>query len=306
MAHLIQSVRVRSVQASEVQSGRAPARVLTLLASISISSLAAPAFAQEAMYTEAATMPSPGTYVLRQQITYFKYGLHPHRGSESTEETVFENSLTAGLARAFSLRLTVPAAWRREEPGPDYPSGEDGRDQGVENLDLMFKWRVYQSDTTGIDTLRAALLFGASVPSGDDHDFSTGSVNPAIGAVLTRVWGRHGFNQDFIYRFNTGGDFASNMGGDGPDDALKFDTAYLFRIAPTEYTEHTTGAWYATAEINGLYETGGDTELRFSPGFMYEGREFVFQIMTQFPLWHDLEDRGELDVAIGVGVRFLF
>lgn len=264
------------------------------------------AHGQEAMYTEAATMPSPGTYVLREQLTFFKYGLHPHRGTESTEETTWENSLTAGIARGWAVRLTAPVTWRRDAPGSGFPGGEDTRDQGVENLDIQFKWRFYQSDTGGIDTLRAALLFGASVPSGDDHDFSESTVNPMIGAVITKVWGRHGFNQDLMYHFNTGGDMAGNFGGDGPDDAVRFNSAYLYRIAPSRYTEDTTGAWYVTAEINGLYETGGDTELRFSPGVMFEGREFGFEIMGQLPLWHDLKDRGELDLAIGVGVRFLF
>ena len=274
---------------------------LPSLAALAACSLASSALAQEAMYTNAATMPSPGVSVIREQVHYYRYGGNPNTGADHTDQLEFLTSWQLGLDRALSLTLDVPIEFRNT-----VDNDTDDRDKGVEDIDLMLKYRIYQDDSGGIDTFRIALMGGVSFASGDDHDFSTGSVNPAIGGVVTKVWGRHGFNQDVIYRFNTGGDFASNMGGDGPDDALKFDTAYLFRIAPTEYTEHTTGAWYATAEINGLYETGGDTELRFSPGFMYEGREFVFQIMTQFPLWHDLKDRGELDVAIGIGVRLLF
>jgi hypothetical protein len=275
------------------------AAVATLLLPAGVAS------AQEAMYTEAATMPSPGTVVVREQLHYSKFGYHPERGTQSTEEIVWDSMAYVGLARAWSLRLTLPAAWRTDE-FPDSTGRENDSDHGVEDFDLQLKWRVYQSDTGGVNTLRAALLGGAEIASGDDSDFSSKSVNPYVGGVVTRVWGRHGFNQDLIYQFNTGGDKVDNFGGGGPDDALYFDTAYLYRIAPSRYTADSTGAWYVTAEMNGLYETGGDTELRFAPGLMYEGRTFGFEIMAQLPLWHDLDERAELDLSIGVGFRILF
>lgn len=263
------------------------------------------ATAQEAMYTEAATMPSPGTFVLREQVHYVKYGAHPVRGTRSTQDIEWEQSLSVGLARGLALRITSPAVWRRDE-FPSASGRDDQSDKGLEDFQAQFKWRVYQDDSGGIDTLRIALLGGAAIASGDDHDFSSGTVNPEVGAVLTKVWGRHGFNQDLLYRFNTGGDRDGNFGGEGPDDALCFNTAYLFRVAPEAYSSETTGAWYVTAEVNGLYETGGDTELRFSPGFMYEGRRWGFEVMAQLPLWHDLDERAELDLAIGIGIRLLF
>lgn len=39
---------------------------------------------------------------------------------------------------------------------------------------------------------------------------------------------------------------------------------------------------------------------------MYEGRRFGFEVMAQFPLWNELDERAELDLGIGMGVRFLF
>ncbi|MBL8963458.1 MAG: hypothetical protein KF787_09440 [Phycisphaeraceae bacterium] len=286
---------------------RLPDQKYTLAASAAawVACLAPQAYAQEAMYTEAATMPSPGTFVLREQVHYIKYGSHPVRGTRSTEDIKWEQSLSVGLWRGVALRITSPAVWRNDE-FPAASGRDDQGDKGLEDFQAQFKWRVYQDDSGGIDTLRVALLGGATVASGDDHDFSSGSVNPEIGAVLTRVWDRHGFNQDLIYRFNTGGDREGNFGGDGVDDALCFNSAYLYRIAPSAYTAETTGSWYVTAEVNGLYETNGDTELRFSPGLMYEGRRWGFEVMAQLPLWHDLDERAELDLAIGIGFRLLF
>jgi hypothetical protein len=258
--------------------------------------------AQEAMNTAAATMPSPGTYVLRDQLHLFRYGEHPASLKESREVIEWSHSLAVGLDRGLALAIEAPINWKHDELDG---SGSE-HDRGLESVDIELKWRVYQDDSGGIDTLRAALLGGVRFDTADDNDWPTESVNPHLGAVVTKVYKRHGFNQDVMYTFNTGGDEKDNYGNEGPHDSLSFNTAYLYRIAPDRYTAETTGAWYVTAEINGLYETNADWELRFSPGLMYEGREFGFEIMGQLPLADDLDHRAELDVAIGVGVRLLF
>ncbi len=177
---------------------------------------------------------------------------------------------------------------------------------GVEDLDIMLKWRVYKSDTGGVDTARIALLGGARVTSGDNREFASQSVNPMFGAVLTVVRGRHGFNQDLIYNFNTGGRDSDNLGNEGPADGLQYNTAYLYRVSPAAYSAETRGAWYATFEVNGLYETNGDNELRWAPGLMYEGRTWALEVMAQFPLLESVRKRAEFDVSYGVGVRFAF
>lgn len=261
----------------------------------------ATSLAQEAMYTAAATMPSPGVTVFREQFHYFRYGSNPNTGSEHTDQYEFRSSIAYGLDRAWALSLEVPLEVR------DVVTGRDNDwDKGVEDLDLTLKYRIYKDDSGGIDTLRIALMAGINFASGDDSDFSSQSVNPHMGIVLTKVWGRHGFNQEFHYTFNTGGDASDNYGGEGPDDAFRYNSAYLYRIAPEAYTSTTRGAWYVTAELNGLYETGGDHDLRFSPGLMYEGRRFAFELMAQLPLYQDVDERPELKFGVGMGVRFTF
>lgn len=283
---------------------RSPLSPRVLRASAVLSGLlpATASLAQEAMYTEAATMPGPGTFVLRQQFHYARFGSHPETDVKETDRYEWMTSLQAGLARGLSLQLDVPVEWRREEKR----SGEADWDKGVEDLDLMLKARVLREDTGGVDTLRAALLAGIRFASGDDSDFSSQSVNPMIGGVITLVRGRHGFNQDLIYTFNTGGTDDDNFGGEGTADALNYGSAYLYRIAPAAYTSETIGAWYVTAEINGIYETNGDNELRFAPGLMYEGRRWAFEAMLQLPLYDELDHRPELDIAGGFGLRFSF
>jgi len=273
------------------------------LSVVLLLALASAASAQEAMYTAAATMPSPGVSVVRPQFNYLKFGTNPEDGTQSTDRYQLVTSFQTGIARAWSLTIDFGAAFEDSENA----AGNNHLDKGIEDIDLYLKYRFYKNDTGGIDTIRAAVMFGAEFPSGDDADFSSDSVDPHAGVVLTMVRGRHGFNQEIDFRLNTNGaGVDNNGGGEGPSDALRFNSAYLYRIIPDRFTSTSTGAWYITAEMNGIYETNGDTELRWSPGLMYEGTEFAFELMAQFPLYKDLHHRAELDLAIGVGIRLTF
>lgn len=276
---------------------------LATLALAGIACLTTMASAQEAMYTAAATMPSPGTGVVRPQVNYFRYGTNPlNQDEESTDVVETMTTVAWGLDRGLALFVDVPVAFERENT----ITGDDDWNEGVEDIDAMLKWRIYKHDSGGIDTVRAALLGGAKVASGDSDEFSSGSVNPHVGAVLTVVKGVHGFNQDISFTWNTGGSRETNLGGDGPSDAISFNSAYVYRVWPEQFTSESNGAWYVTAEINNLYETNGDFEMRWAPGLMYEGRRVSFEVMAQFPLYDDLEERPELDLALGIGVRVSF
>lgn len=262
--------------------------------------------AQEAMYTSAATMPSPGVTILRQQFHFYQFGRTPGHETEKTQFIEWETGVQLGIARDWSVNLDIPVKYQKEWHDPGSSLGDTHIDRGVEDLDLMFKWRFFKDDSGGINTSRAALLFGAEFPSGDDHDFSSMSVNPHLGVVYTRVIGRHGFNLEARYLLNTGGDNEHNFGGDSLDDALLYNAAYVYRIFPDRYAADSNGAWYVTAEFNGIYETSGDNEARFAPGVMYEGRRWAFEAMLQLPFISDLDERAELDYGAGFGFRFTF
>lgn len=259
--------------------------------------------AQESMYTNAATMPSPGTWVLREQVHYFKYGSTPDTDIERTNVYEAATSVQYGLVRDLSLTVDVPAQWKEQKNGT---TGEGDWDRGIEEVDALLKWRFFKEDSGGVDTLRVALLGGAVMASGDSYDFSSASFDPEIGGVATLVRGRSGFNVELRYRFNTGGDAADNLGGEGPSDALFYNGSYVFRLFPDRFSSESVGAWYATIEVNGLYETNGDNEIRWAPGLMYEGRTWGFEVMGQFPLYDAVHHRAELDLAVGAGIRLFF
>lgn len=260
-------------------------------------------WAQESMYTQAATMPSPGAFSYRPGFHYFQYGGDPlNAGEERTHKYELMQSIGYGIVRDWAVNIDVPIVWEQK----DLTSGESESDKGVEDIEAMVKWRFYKSDTGTVDTVRAAALFGAHFASGDDDDFSSGSVNPMIGGVITMVRGRHGLNQDLLYTWNTGGTREANLGGEGPDDALAFNTSWVYRLYPDAFTSDHSGGLYSTLEMNGLYEMNGDTELRLSPGLMWEDRTWTAELMMQLPLWEDVDERPTLEFGIGVGLRISF
>ncbi|MFN0010309.1 MAG: hypothetical protein ACKVS8_01565 [Phycisphaerales bacterium] len=270
---------------------------------VALLALPAPGLAQEAMYTAAATMPSAGTLIYQPHITLEVYGARPGTNVRRTTEYTLHQPVQFGLAKDLSLTVDVPVELSREDfTGATGPGGASHTiDVGADEVEAIFKWRFFREDTGGIDTLRAAILAGVVVQT-DDRVHA----DPRIGAVVTKVIGRHGFNLEVGYTLTTGGEREHNLGGEGPSDAFHYNAAYLFRFAPERYAADSTGAWYATIEMNGLYETNGDHEIRWSPGIMYEGREFAFELMAQMPLWADVNERPELDFGVGFGFRFLF
>lgn len=274
-------------------------RALALIPALTCLCAVSAARAQEAMYTQAATMPSPGVAVARQQFHYWAHGTDPVSGSPSFSRLELTNSLQFGLARNWSVMVDVPVETRMAKRLVD---GRTTTTTSVPDVDLTFKWRVLQSDPSGIDTQRLALLGGTRLRT--DEQFG---VDPHFGAVYTVVSGRHGFNAEVHYTWNTiARPQEFNIGGDGNADAAAVNLAYVFRIFPDRFTSDSTGAWYVTLELNNLYETNNDWEMRLSPGLMYEGRRWGFEIMAQIPIAGRVRNRAELDWGIGVGWRLIF
>ncbi len=272
---------------------------LCILGAAAFATLTPSAFAQEAMYTAAATMPSPGVSVVRQQFQYYRLGASESEGFDRAEKFEIKNTIQYGLIKDLSITLDAPLEVEKVKPSNADFSETRGT---LDELDLTFKYRVYQDDTGGIDTTRIALLAGNRFRL--DGRFSS---DPHAGIVFTQVLGRHGFNAEAHYTFNTGSDpGAPNYGGEGDADALALNLAYVLRISPVEFTPESQSAWYITAEINQIYELNGDYEMRFSPGLMYEGRRWGFEIMAQIPIYSHLNNRGRQQLALGFGWRFIF
>lgn len=256
--------------------------------------------AQEAINTPAATQPGEGNFVNTYKLRFTRYQDTPAGSSGSANEMRLEGLLAYGLSGDWSVSVQAPLTVRTVSDEPTLDS-----DAGLGDLTLQFKHRFWQNDFGAVDTARASVFFGAELPTGNTG-LGSGSVDPFAGAVLTYISGRHGFNQALSWKFNTDSADEVWRAGDSKHDLLRFDSAYLYRLSPREYGADFVASTYAVLELNGLYETNGDTEVFIAPGLLYEAPTFALELSVSIPVHQSLDHRPEAQYSIGVGVRFLF
>ena len=264
--------------------------------------LAACVRAQEPISAESATQPSPGHFTLKHQFQFREYrsGNLPRGRRGDVRDLQFLSTLILGLDRDLSLSLKAPVVFRRTGV-----RGTVDREEGFRDVSALLKWRFLRDDSSALNTTRMSLLAGAEIRTGDGALTNDG-YNPMLGLALTRIDGRHGINADLIWTFTTNGIEDPVLPGMSSADLLRYDAAYLYRLAPAKYSEDTKGAWYALAELNGSYETNGDHELFLSPGLMYEATTWALELSLQWPVVQELDHRPESEYAFIAGVRFSF
>ncbi|VAX42245.1 hypothetical protein MNBD_PLANCTO03-685 [hydrothermal vent metagenome] len=252
--------------------------------------LAPGAVAQEAINTDAALQPPPGTLIYRQQFRY--RSLEAPHGPAEAEMLMLASNFIYGVSERLTLIAGVPLIYREVEPN----NGMDDReDFGIGDINALAKFQFYK-DNFGIgSTVKGGLLFGAQLPSGD-NDFSSDSIDPILGAVGTYAKDRHGFSAAAQYQLNTGGEA----------DELRYDLAYTFRLSPASYTEHDTTSLFGVLETNGLYETNGDNEVLIAPGIQYVTQNWTIEATLQLPISQQVDNRMQVRWAAGVLVRLRF
>ncbi len=279
-------------------SGRRRAAAAAAAAVIAAGTAATSAPAQEATNTPAATQPAAGHVAVRQKLQFLDRD--PVAGDSSNPDGwIATTSVAVGLRRDLSLTLDVPVEYAVPRGG-----GPDG-DLGVGDPALTLKYRPVQIDLNPLDSIRLAVFGGVEIPS-MDAGFSSESWDPFLGVVFTTIRGRHGFNQSLSWTFNTSHERRSNRAGDGPEDAFRHDTSYLYRLSPESYGPETEAATYLTLELNGLHERNGDSEVLLGPGILYEARRFALEATVGFPVVQDVDHRAATDLRLSLGFRLLF
>jgi hypothetical protein len=278
-------------------SGRLTSRGL-IAAAAALLCVMGTAEAQTPVNAPSAMQPSVGR-VNVHQMAYVRW----LGGSESTDgrdvrQFVSLTEINYGVLGNLALSLDIPLVHNRFS-GEGFGASTGESSKGLGDLALTAKWRVWQHDTGPTDTRRVSLIGGLQIPGGTEMymDSSGDAWNPMLGAVFSIVEGRHGGNASAIYELDTG------TGA----DTLRYDLSYLFRLAPSQFDMTTShGAWYAIAELNGLYETNGNNELFFAPGLMYEATWWTVDATLILPVVRDVSDRPKSEIAFGVGLRVNF
>jgi hypothetical protein len=271
-------------------------RCVFIVVLIAVTGLYTRTDAQVPINSNVALQPSKGGLIIRQQFRYTQGDRTTPGGDVDVRVASSITTLVYGVSDKATAILNTPFVLSRQIE--NNTTGSDDTDSGLADVRLLGKFRLYRDDFGPTDTSRFSMIAGLELPSGADA-FSSDSIDPILGGVYTRVEGRHAFDADALWQFNTGG---SGRG----DDRLQYDIAYIYRLWPETYASSRPAALSASIELNGSYETNDDHEIFLSPGLQYVTTRWIAEATIQLPLWQDLNHRLERDFVIGLGVRVQF
>lgn len=254
------------------------------------------AHAQAPLNSNVALQPSKGGLIIRQQFRYTEGETSTAMGDMDVKLATSITTLVYGVSDELTLILDAPFVLSRRLENKT--TGDDDTEWGFADLRVLTKFRLYRDDFGPNDTTRFDVIGGLEIPAGKD-EFSSDSLDPIFGGVFTHIEGRHAFDADALWHFNTGG-------GDRGDDLLRYDLAYIYRLSPETYASSQPTALFGSVELNGFYETNGDHELFLSPGIQYVTTRWIIEATVQIPVWQDLSHRAERDFIVGMGFRVQF
>lgn len=254
------------------------------------------AHAQAPINSNVALQPSKGGLIIRQQFRYSEAEHTTPLGDVRIDLASSFTTFAYGVSDELTLIVDTPFVLSRRIENDT--TGDDDTDSGFGDLRLLSKLRLYRDDFGPTDTTRFDLIAGLEVPTGQD-EFSSESFDPILGGVFTHIEGRHAFDADALWHFNTGG-------GSRGDDLLRYDAAYLYRLSPETYASTDPTGLFGSIELNGSYETNGDHELFLSPGIQFITTRWIVEATVQLPVHQDLDHRAQRDFIIGVGFRIQF
>lgn len=247
------------------------------------------ALAQEPTHSMAATQPSVGHFFFKTRLTHDDWDAPGADGSAWT----LQQTVLAGLPGRIALGLEISATDR-----------EIGDVAGLEDLRAFGTWRFLQRDLGPVDTQRAALIAGAILPTGDE-ELTRDATVPVVGAVLTDIRGRRGFNFAATWEFHSEPMPDPLYAGEADAGHLRVDGAWVWRIAPVAFGPDYRAAQYFQFETRWDYETNGDSELRMAPGWLMEAPRFALEASLELPVAASLDARPERDWSVILGVRVL-
>lgn len=245
---------------------------------------------QEPTHSLAATQPSPGNFFSKSKLILDTWSDGATDGKAWTLMESFVTGISPGFALGFDAALT--------DRGVHDTSG-------MEDLRSWLSWRFLQRDLGPVDTQRAALIAGLTLPTGAES-LTRDEVTPSVGGAFTDIRGRRGINLAAAWEFHQEAGAQPLYPGEAGADHLRVDAAWLWRLIPAAYGPDYRAAHYFELEARLDYETNGDRELRLAPGWLLEAPLFAVEASLELPVSSSLETRPERSYSLVLGLRFLF
>jgi hypothetical protein len=173
---------------------------------------------------------------------------HPHPHSL---ESIFATSLVLAHGITDDLTLSLRLPFVRRTDILDAHEGPLGDAAGVGDLSVLGQYRFYNDRASRTE---AALLFGASLPTGDtgvisaagapfEAEFQPGSgaLSGLLGAAFTKRYGAWSFDTNMLYQFTGDGVQDTNLG-----DRFLYNAAISYRI--TNFAGHSGRSYLGLPE----------------------------------------------------------
>ena len=247
--------------------------------------------AQQATWTTAPTLPSEGHWVLRETALL---GRHESSPGGRRHSRALSSRLSYGLDGERAVFLDAPLRGLGRHHGPD-----------LGDVAIGWKWRFHQENPGPVDTIRASLSLGATLPTGGDR-FTADEPVPFAELAWMKITGRMGLGSSLALRGEGERYERALYTGETGDVSLRYAGAFLWRLAPETYSDTLEAATYLTIETIAALDEGGDNELSLAAGLLYEAPSYAAEISLALPLSSDLSDRPESNGALLLGLRFLW
>jgi hypothetical protein len=172
-------------------------------------------------------------------------------------------------------------------------------------VSIGWKWRFHQENPGPVDTIRASLSLGVTLPTGEEN-FTADEPVPFAELAWMKITGRKGLGSSLALR-GEGEPYERPLyPGETGDMSLRYAGAYLWRLSPVTYSDKLEAATYLTLETIAALDEGGDKELSLAAGLLYEAPSYAAEISLALPVSSDLSDRPESNGTLLFGFRFLW
>ena len=149
-------------------------------------------------------------------------------------------------------------------------------------------------------------MAGTDLPVGDSEE-AKDRWTPMIGLASLYINEKHGFDTALRFMFPTSkGKRDPLTKNDGNSNMIHFNTAYLYRISPENYSFQTKSSSHLTLESSWIYQDNGDHELFITPGFLWELKESALEIGLKLPISSQVDYRLEEKWSLIAGFRLIF
>ena len=247
--------------------------------------------AQQASWTTAPTLPSEGHWVLRETALL---GRHESPTGGRRHSRALSSRLSYGLDGERAVFLDAPLRGVGRHRGPD-----------LGDVAIGWKWRFHQENPGPVDTIRASISLGTTLPTGEDR-FTANEPVPFAELAWMKITGRMGLGSSLALRGEGERYERALYPGETGDVSLRYAGAFLWRLAPETYSDTLEAATYLTIETIAALDEGGDNELSLAAGLLYEAPSYAAEISLALPVSSDLSDRPESNGALLFGLRFLW